>query len=367
MKFLFVTPALGVGGVERWFLTLARHLRIVRPQGVVLTGGGIHPQVLHEVESICPVHYCGDSLQAQLGTMWRESKNCDLILTWGFQPNLKVLTDGLNLPVVVVSHNCQGQNPYLAANAACATHCVGVSQTAAQAFPAQYQAEVIENGSDVERSAPTAGARERLRQEWGVGDRTVVLYLGRMAGEKRPDLLLSALYELGDSYAGVVCGGGPLEVKVWEIAQRTPNQILLGSADLRPADLLAACDVAALPSLYEAFPLVLLEAWFARRPVAATPFKTAVDLQSRYGDVLFLSENLHTPQTFAAAIRKAAMDDGTVVQRAWDVAWEHYTATAMCRRWDEFFLRAVSAYHSGRMSGSRMRVISKTEKEAVTP
>jgi glycosyltransferase involved in cell wall biosynthesis len=370
LKFLFVTPALGIGGVERWFLTLARHIRQVRPHAIVLTGDkSIHPQILAEAESICPVIRAGENPLEARPLLWEASKACDAVLTWGFQPNLAYLVKHLDLPTVLVSHGSEELNQLLLANAPYATHYAAVSQVAADAFPHPYreQVTVIPNGSDVERSAPNPGARQRLRGEWGVGDRTVILYLGRLSPEKRPDLVLMAAKELGESYAVVLCG--PPVQKSWdriqEINGNIPNLVLHIDKELEPRDVLAASDVLALPSLYEGFPLAAVEAWFAKKPVACTPFEAAKEICNRDGDVLFLSDNMHTPRTFAAAIRKAAMDDGTVVERAWSVAWENYTATAMARRWDEYLMRVVAEHRKSRMQGAKGMKLAKPVKEKV--
>jgi glycosyltransferase involved in cell wall biosynthesis len=239
LKFLFVTPALGIGGVERWFLTLARHIRQVRPHAIVLTGDkSIHPQILAEAESICPVIRAGENPLEARPLLWGASKACDAVLTWGFQPNLAYLVKHLDLPTVLVSHGSEELNQLLLANAPYATHYAAVSQVAADAFPHPYreQVTVIPNGSDVERSAPNPGARQRLRGEWGVGDRTVILYLGRLSPEKRPDLVLMAAKELGESYAVVLCG--PPVQKSWdriqEINGNIPNMVLHIDKELEP-------------------------------------------------------------------------------------------------------------------------------------
>ncbi|HEV8361602.1 MAG TPA: glycosyltransferase family 4 protein [Candidatus Thermoplasmatota archaeon] len=128
---------------------------------------------------------------------------------------------------------------------------------------------VIPNGVD---PAPWAAARgEGLRARLGVRG-PVALYVGRLAGNKGLPTLLDAWARLpaGDL---LVVGEGHLRAQVEERAARPDlagRVRLLGpvpDAQLREAT--AACDVLVLPSEYEAFGIVLLEAMAAGKPCVA--------------------------------------------------------------------------------------------------
>lgn len=352
MRYLFVTPSLHVSGVERWFLTLARHTRKFRPHAILLLGQRqTHPGIIEEAERLCPVILAED-FGSQRAIFHREMRHCEVAITWSFPGDLRELMIGADKPLVLVSHVSEELNQVIHRNAPCATHFAAVSEVARQAFPDRVRdrAVVLPNGSDMERSAPRPGARERLRSEWGVGDRTVVLFLGRIAPEKRPEMLLSAVHELGENYVAVFCGSGPSTQKVADVAAKIPELVLVSDSVLNPSDLLAACDVVAVPSRYESFCLTILEAWFARKPVAATPFPAAEELVAKHGDVLFLAHNMLAPKSLANAIRQAAMDDGAMTERAFQAAFENYTATAMAARWDDYLEGVVRSHRPWKMS-----------------
>jgi glycosyltransferase involved in cell wall biosynthesis len=111
---------------------------------------------------------------------------------------------------------------------------------------------------------PVATTRETLRGRLGVGDETtLVLTVARLVPQKRLDLLVDAIAMLnhdGVDVAGVVVGGGRLHDDLTaQIQQRGARMQLLGERD-DVADLLAAADVFALSSAWEARSFAVQEA-----------------------------------------------------------------------------------------------------------
>ena len=132
-------------------------------------------------------------------------------------------------------------------------------------------------------------------------------YVGRLAWEKGPDLLLDALTPADDTLRGtrlVMAGSGPLEEEVHRRAEAVANQgvSFLGWVD-DPAAVLATLDVFVLPSRSEGVPLVLIEALGAGcRVVAAAAGTGVVDVleDGRLGAVV--------PVDDARALRQALID-----------------------------------------------------------
>jgi glycosyltransferase involved in cell wall biosynthesis len=95
--------------------------------------------------------------------------------------------------------------------------------------------------------------------------------IGRLDSQKGYDVLLQSLADLPDVGA-VIVGDGPerlrLEILAAELGVAERVEFLGRRADAR--DFLTAFDVFVLPSRFEGFPLVLLEAMLARLPVVAT-------------------------------------------------------------------------------------------------
>mmetsp|Transcript_26452 Transcript_26452/g.45535 ORF Transcript_26452/g.45535 Transcript_26452/m.45535 type:complete len:442 (+) Transcript_26452:76-1401(+) len=119
-----------------------------------------------------------------------------------------------------------------------------------------------------------------VKGSWGIGalDPTV-LFVGRMARQKGPDLLLDAIPEIlgqrGDAKFVFVGDGhmkGDLESAAHHKGIKHAVRFLgsMGNSDPRLIDLYKACDVVCVPSRNEPFGIVLLEAWAAGKPIVAT-------------------------------------------------------------------------------------------------
>ncbi|MFF4236587.1 glycosyltransferase family 4 protein [Actinomadura geliboluensis] len=125
--------------------------------------------------------------------------------------------------------------------------------------------------------APTAqpgpAARADLRAELGVGDRPLILTVGRLAAQKGlPTLLDAAAVWAARTPRPLVAiaGDGPLagELRARIEAEDLPVRLLGHRSDV--PGLLAACDVAVLPSVWEGQPLIVQEILRAGRPLVAT-------------------------------------------------------------------------------------------------
>jgi glycosyltransferase involved in cell wall biosynthesis len=119
--------------------------------------------------------------------------------------------------------------------------------------------------------SPTAVARARA--VLGPPGRPAVLAVGRLAEQKGLDTLLAAARRWQDRVPVpvlAIAGEGPLAAGLAATAARTGVDLaLLGQRDDVPA-LLAAADVIAVPSRWEARALVVQEAMAAGRPIVAT-------------------------------------------------------------------------------------------------
>jgi glycosyltransferase involved in cell wall biosynthesis len=129
--------------------------------------------------------------------------------------------------------------------------------------------DVIYNGVDLERfDRPSTPS---LRAELGVGDRPLVLTCARLDPQKGLGVLLDAAAALpGVMFA--VAGDGPERATLEASTRRRGLEgrvRFLGFRNDVP-ELLAACDVFLLPSLYEGSSLALLEAMAARRAIVTS-------------------------------------------------------------------------------------------------
>jgi glycosyltransferase involved in cell wall biosynthesis len=120
---------------------------------------------------------------------------------------------------------------------------------------------------------PSAAAVARARAALGPPGRPAVLAVGRLAEQKGLDTLLAAARRWQDRVPVpvlAIAGEGPLAAGLAAAAGRTGVDLaLLGQRDDVPA-LLAAADVIAVPSRWEARALVVQEAMRAGRPIVAS-------------------------------------------------------------------------------------------------
>lgn len=169
------------------------------------------------------------------------------------------------------------------------------------------------------------GGRDRLRAELGVGDRALVVVVGRLAAQKGLSTLLDATagWALREPRPLVaIAGEGPLEGEIRDrvLAEDLPVRLLGQRADI-PA-LLAAADVAVVPSVWEGQPLIVQEMLRAGRPIVATrvggiPGLTGedaailvppADLQALRQAVTRILDEPETATALAAAARRRAAE-----------------------------------------------------------
>ncbi len=137
---------------------------------------------------------------------------------------------------------------------------------------------VIPAGVDLELFQPHAKAQ--AKKELGLQDKRVVLFVGRIEPLKAVDLLLQAFALLEDR-AGVhlvIVGGNPHQSRELKRLQGLAAQLGLGDGvsfegtveQSRLPMYYSAADVFVLPSYYESFGLVALEAMACGTPVIAS-------------------------------------------------------------------------------------------------
>jgi glycosyltransferase involved in cell wall biosynthesis len=212
-------------------------------------------------------------------------------------------------------------------------HVVAVSQAvAAHAQDRGAPAEaitVIPNGVDRSRFPPTVPAN---------AEPPMLLFVGRLIGNKGPDLLLRAardLWSSGANFELVYVGDGPMRQQL----QREVEADNLPASFPGPTDDVASwlrrASVVVRPSYTEGMPLTILEAMSAQRAVVASNIPANAELIEDGKNGL-----LHTPgdRTDLAlrlrllledpALRRRLATAGTAVaeDHTWDAAAESYEA-----------------------------------------
>ena len=115
-----------------------------------------------------------------------------------------------------------------------------------------------------------SGDGQRIREKYGVGNRFLVLYVGRLVNFKHVDELIKAVAEL-DDVCLLVAGGGPESEKLRALAEELRAGKRVTFAGKVPNDELpdyyAACDAWATASRHEGFCVPIVEAMAAGKPV----------------------------------------------------------------------------------------------------
>jgi glycogen(starch) synthase len=136
--------------------------------------------------------------------------------------------------------------------------------------------DVVANGTDLLAFRPRPAAVRAARRQFG-GDGPLLVFSGRLEWEKGLQTVLAAMPALRRRHPGirlVVAGTGTLEADLRQRARRhrLGRSVVfagrLATTDL--AGLLGAADVALVPSLYEPFGLVALEAATAGAPLVVS-------------------------------------------------------------------------------------------------
>lgn len=205
---------------------------------------------------------------------------------------------------------------------------------ARQGVPAE-RVLLVPNGVDVERFA-CPGREEHLRA-LGLSGRPVVGTVGRLIEEKGHIHLLQAvplILQRHPDAAFLIVGDGQLRPRLEAFLKDKPYRDRVCITGLRQdiPELLALMDVFVFPSLSEGFPIALIEAMAARRPVAgsAIPQLDGVLVEGETGLAVPPGE----PRALAGAVCRL-LEDGTlrerVTRRAFELVSGAYSEAQMVR------------------------------------
>ncbi len=135
----------------------------------------------------------------------------------------------------------------------------------------QARIRVIPNGIDLARFSYDAAARGAIRREFGVPDNArLLLFAGHEFSRKGLAHAIGALERLGDDVWLLVVGSDNPAAYRKLSTKSAPRLIFAGARADMPA-LYSAADAFVLPTAYETFSLVCMEAMACSLPVFATP------------------------------------------------------------------------------------------------
>lgn len=197
----------------------------------------------------------------------------------------------------------------------------------------------IENGVDLGKFSNLDHTKNETKQELGLTGRTVVGYVGRLSEGKGIQFLIKALVDLIQQKPNVSClivgdGEYSLQLKALAWSLGLSDKVLFTGRRNDVPRLYSAMDIFVLPSLEEAFPMVILEAMATGVPVVATGVgdipriiedgRTGLIVKSRSSEALsqaltFVIENQNQAYKMARDARK--------------IVRQNFTAEVMAKRY----------------------------------
>lgn len=138
--------------------------------------------------------------------------------------------------------------------------------------PVENNAQIIYNGISLSDYQFDNAVRSDVRKELGIKDELVVVHTGRFDMVKNHHFLIDIAKSLSDraaAYKLVLIGNGSLfdNVKTYAHERGVEGDIFFLGVRSDVNRLLSAADVFVLPSFYEGFPVVAIEAMAAGLPV----------------------------------------------------------------------------------------------------
>lgn len=291
MKVLYIITGLGMGGAEHVVVNLADKIALRGHQVKLayLTGNALvlpnNPNI--EVISL-NVNSIKDLPNAYL-YLRRVIKKFepDIVHSHMFHSNIlsRLIRITTNMPkLICTSHsNFEGGKIRILAyriTDKLATISTNVSENAAASMVSQgaygsNRVVAIPNGVDVERFRFDSESRHKVRDHLGVGNKQMILAVGRMNPAKDyPNLFksIALLKQYRNDFIVYIVGDGPLKPSLIELCKNLDISdciVMLGTRHDIP-ELMSACDIFVLSSAWEGFGLVVAEAMATERVVVAT-------------------------------------------------------------------------------------------------
>lgn len=189
---------------------------------------------------------------------------------------------------------------------------------------------------------PAPGAVEALRREAGADDATTLAgYVGRLHPVKGVDLLIEAFRGLPQARARLaIVGDGPARPALETQADGDPRIVFLGHRP-NPAAAYRALDLLVMPSRFDPFPLVALEAMAAGAPMLAASVGGLAEMFAGAPERLFPPEDAPALRSRLAA---ALARPGRAPRASYDLSrFEPAAAAARIERFYRDLIRRVRA------------------------
>jgi glycosyltransferase involved in cell wall biosynthesis len=352
-----------IGGGESHVLDLVATLDRTRFEPVVLafTDG---PMIDALQKMQVPAHVIKSEKAFDI-RVWKQVKRflqqqqIDMVHVHGTRANTNVLwaARSLQLPLIYTIHGWsfhEGLHPVMKRARIAAEKfitrkaqvniCVSEAnrQTGRKAF-GRFRAEVVRNGVNLQKFDPAA-AYPDVKASLGIpANHLVVGYIARMTYQKDPVTMLRAFAAAAQQVSNItllMAGGGELKQAAMDTAQAlgiADKTVFLDFRQDVPA-VLNAIDIYCLPSLWEGFPIGVLEAMAMGKAVIATDVDGTREAVTHDQNGLLVPPS--APEALTAAIIRLLQDAALrkrLQQQAVVTIQTSYNVTGMTRRIESIY------------------------------
>ena len=213
----------------------------------------------------------------------------------------------------------------------------GINDVLAKLF-GNFEAEIIYNSVDPKKFDPFKQYKD-LRPELGLSPQDIVIAsVARFTYQKQPWKLIAAFAEVSKQVPNaklLMVGDGEQKGQAIALIRRLgiENKVVLQPFRQDVPDVLAASDIFVLPSLWEAFPIALLEAMSMGRAVIGTDVDgTPEIIEHEVNGLLVKTEPLE--EQLEAAITRLCLDHdlrGRLMKNAISSIYKKYNSTLILR------------------------------------
>ncbi|OYP38811.1 glycosyltransferase family 4 protein [Rhodopirellula sp. MGV] len=335
LKIAHLNAALIPAGIEYWLAALARYSNPARLQflrSVIITDW-IDPRQVRRMGM--PVEIGGrESVQ-------QAARDCDILFVSDPGPQSLAVCEWLKespppISIFVAHGDAAYTRDRLSKVGDAIDHIIAVTDHVRDEVCEGWPVSVVLNGVDphrVVRTRPKAVSREQFGFS---NDDFVVGFVGRFSEEKNPNLVLDAVARLPRHVKVLLVGYGPMLDGLLQTAmKRIPGRFVIteGNGDL--GDHYAAMDTLVMPSRFEGYGLVAMEAMMAGVPVIGTPYGMVADLVTDGVNGMVVAPE---SKQISAAIEKLASFPNlrqAIIQGGFELAEQFGYASEMARNYED--------------------------------
>jgi glycosyltransferase involved in cell wall biosynthesis len=174
----------------------------------------------------------------------------------------------------------------------------------------------------------------------------VILAVGRLTEQKNYSAMLNVMSNAPDDYRLIICGDGEDKDKLLKQCERLSLSgpvLFFGTSD-NVRDLYFLADVLLLTSLWEGFPMVILESMSAKLVVVATPYSGIEFMASKTGNLGFVTRSYAVADVLdtLSIVSGNSLEVALTKNRAYEYVLENFSMKHVAKKWRELYFEICS-------------------------